>query len=94
MARNFIAEVENPVESFPRIKQWAAANGYELRGTAASGSFNGTPPGLLAALVIGEISGTYSMDGNRVHVKVSKDLPPEQVGDALGTHGLRLVRSY
>src|SRR5439155_15894081 len=56
MPRSFVAQVANPDETFPRLKRWADANGYAIRGNAAQGTFRGTPSGI-GGLLIGEISG-------------------------------------
>ena len=92
MPRSFVAQVSNPDETFPRLKQWADANGYAIKGNAAKGSFRGTPSGL-AGVLIGEISGGYSVTGNSVVIQVNKDLPAGAVANALSKHGLRLVKS-
>lgn len=92
LPRSFVAEVSNPEETFPRLKQWADANGYAIRGNAARGTFRGTPSGLAGAL-IGEISGAYAVTGNAVAIQVNKDLPTGAVANALSKHGLRLVRA-
>jgi len=92
MPRSFVAQVSNPEETFPRLKQWADANGYAIRGNAARGTFRGTPAGV-PGLLIGEISGAYAVSGNSVAIRVNKDLPEGPVANALSKHGLRLVKA-
>ena len=65
MPRSFVAQVSIPEETFPRLKKWADANGYAIRGNAAKGTFRGTPSGI-GGLLIGEISGAYAVSGNSV----------------------------
>jgi hypothetical protein len=92
MPRSFVAQVSNPDETFPRLKKWADANGYAIRGNAAKGTFRGTPSGV-AGFLIGEIYGSYAVSGNAVEIQVNKDLPEGAVANALSKHGLRLVQA-
>ncbi len=92
MARTFVADVSNPAEAFPRLKRWADNNGYTVDGDATRGSFQGTPAGV-AGVLLGEISGAYSVRGTSVMIQVNKDLPEGPVANALSKHGLRLVRA-
>ncbi len=92
MPRSFVAQVANPEETFPRLKRWADANGYAIRGNASKGTFRGTPSGV-AGFLIGEISGAYAVSGNSVAIQVNKDLPEGPVANALSKHGLRLVKA-
>jgi len=92
MPRSFVAKVANPEETFSRLKQWADANGYAIRGNAAEGTFRGTPSGI-AGLLIGEISGAYAVSGNSVAIQVYKDLPEGAVANALSKYGLRLIKA-
>jgi len=92
MPRSFVAQVANPEETFPRLKRWADANGYAIRGNAATGTFRGTPSGI-GGLLIGEISGAYAVSGNSVAIQVNKDLPEGAVANALSKHGIRLIKA-
>ena len=92
MARSFVVQVANPDETYPRLKRWADANGYAIRGNAAKGTFRGTPTGA-AGFFIGEITGAYAVSGNSVAIQVNKDLPEGAVANALSRHGIRLVKA-
>jgi hypothetical protein len=92
MPKNFLATTPNPQGVFLQIQQWATANGFQLTGNAAGGSFGGRPGGL-AGVLIGDIRGNYSVAGNQVTITVDKDLPAHEVAKRLGQFGLTLVNS-
>jgi hypothetical protein len=86
----FVAEAPNPQAIFSQIQQWASANGFQLNGDAGAGNFRGTPSGI-AGFLIGEITGSYTVTGNQVTIRVDKNLPQGEVAQRLGQFGLRLV---
>lgn len=90
MPRVFVAEAPDPSSLFPKLSASAQANGFVLRGDSNSGMFSGTPSGLAGAL-IGEISGTYSVSGTQVTIRLDKDLPSSEVDRRLAQFGIRLV---
>ena len=93
MPQTFVAQVANPSQAFSRLKRWADGNGYALHGSPSGGQFRGKPAGI-AGVLIGEISGTYAVDGNLVTIQVDKDLPKGAVASALSQHGLKVVKAY
>lgn len=93
MPRKFLATAPNPQGVFVQIRQWAAANGFELTGDASTGTFGGRPGGL-AGLLIGDIHGSYQVTGNEVTITVDKDLPSHEVARRLSPFGLSLVNSW
>ena len=92
MPTEFIAEAPNPEGVFVQIQQWASANGFQLNGDASSGNFRGRPGGI-EGILVGEIRGNYSVSGNRVTIRVDKNLPAGAVADRLARFGLRLIGS-
>jgi len=90
MATEFLVEAPDPQATFPQIQMWATGNGFQLSGDTNSGYFRGTPSGL-AGMLIGEITGTYSVNGIRVTIRVNKNLPPGEVARRLAQFGLRLI---
>jgi len=92
MAKEFIVDAPNPEVTFPQIQRWAAANGFQLNGSASAGNFRGKPGGI-EGMLIGEIIGNYTVSGGRATILVNKDLPAGIVGERLSRFGLRLIGS-
>jgi hypothetical protein len=90
MARVFVAMVSDPTAAFARLNSWAQSNGFQLSGSPTSGWFRGTPGGI-AGLLIGEISGSYVVNGTEVTLRTDKDLPPGEVESRLAKVGLRMT---